>query len=102
MTFEYQGDKVLLQGITSEVLQCPLINRSKLAELAIQDQLWCLIELQQMEAIKEASSRPPEVQQIIDEYSTIFQPPTGLPPMRSSVHTIPLISGAKPFRLKTI
>jgi len=100
MSFEYQGDKALLQGITSKILQCPLISRSELSALEIQDKLWCLLELQPAEKDKAMVTRPPEVQQIIDEYNSIFLPPTGLPPKRSTVYTIPLLPGAQPFRLR--
>jgi hypothetical protein len=36
----------------------------------------------------------------VDQFEEIFAEPTGTPPNRSHAHTIPLILGALPFRLK--
>lgn len=42
------------------------------------------------------SSWPPEIQELIHHYATIFETPTQLPPSRSCDHSIPLIPGASP------
>jgi hypothetical protein len=42
---------------------------------------------------------PTEVQHIIPEFSDLFTAPSGLPPKRSSEHTIPLLPSSSPFRL---
>jgi hypothetical protein len=39
---------------------------------------------------------PVEVQQLIQAYSGLFDPPTQLPPSRSCDHSIPLVPGAAP------
>lgn len=43
---------------------------------------------------------PKEVQALVEEFSDLFLPPTGLPPKRASEHTIPLLPGSQPFRLR--
>jgi hypothetical protein len=50
-----------------------------------------------------SSSIPPEVQQVLNEYSDVFDDPKTLPPHRFHDHTIPLIPNAitvntKPYR----
>lgn len=40
---------------------------------------------------------PPELQQILNEFDTVFAPPTELPPERAGDHKIPLLDGAQPF-----
>jgi hypothetical protein len=46
-------------------------------------------------------SLPADIQALVDNFATLFLPPTGLPPKRASEHTIPLLPGAQPFRLRT-
>jgi len=43
---------------------------------------------------------PPTIQTMINQFHTIFQSLPQLPPSRSGDHTIPLIPGAQPFRLR--
>lgn len=43
---------------------------------------------------------PTEIQSLIDQYQSVFQAIPGIPPKRSGDHTIPLIQGAQPFRLR--
>jgi hypothetical protein len=63
------------------------------------DQLWCMLELHSIDVSKSMFTKPPEVQQLFNQFSSLFQPPSGLPPKRSSVHTILLVPGVQPFRL---
>jgi len=43
---------------------------------------------------------PPELQHILNEFDTVFAPPTELPPERARDHKIPLLDGAQPFCLR--
>jgi hypothetical protein len=43
---------------------------------------------------------PTEIQQLIDEFATLFEVPTDLPPARSCDHTIPLVEGAAPVHVR--
>jgi hypothetical protein len=100
MSFDYQGSKALLQGIIPHVLNCMEITPQELFVLERTDQLWFMLELRSVDVSKSSFTKPPEVQQLIDQFSSLFQLPFGLPPKRSSVHTIPLVPGAQPFRLR--
>lgn len=41
-----------------------------------------------------------DIQSLIQVFASLFEEPTGLPPKRSYNHTIPLLPGAQPFRLR--
>lgn len=43
---------------------------------------------------------PEEIQQVIDSFAQVFEPPTGLPPRRSCDHKIPLMEGAQPVNIR--
>jgi len=53
----------------------------------------CSVENQQQSA---NATHAPEVQQLLTDFSDLFDPPTKLPPSRSCDHSIPLIPGAAP------
>lgn len=44
---------------------------------------------------------PPEIQDIIQKYSAVFEPPKELPPFRQGDHKIPLLEGTQPFSLRS-
>lgn len=81
-------------------LSCDKISPTELAALDSKDQIRCMLELHQVDTSKAMCTKPKEIQQLIDEFSSLFLPPSGLPPKRASVHTLPLAVGAQPFRLK--
>lgn len=41
-------------------------------------------------------SWPPEIEQLLHQFSRLFDPPSQLPPSRSCDHSIPLVAGAAP------
>jgi hypothetical protein len=45
-------------------------------------------------------SLPPELQSLLDRYSSGFAVPRGLPPVRDCDHRIPLIPGARPVQMR--
>jgi hypothetical protein len=100
MSFDYQGGKVLLQGITSNSVHCELISGKDLTTLDNQDKFWCDLELQAVQSNQAKSLLPTDIQAIVYESATLFLAPTSLPPKTAYVHTIPLIHGAQSFRLR--
>lgn len=42
----------------------------------------------------------PDMQVILDEFASVFEAPTGLPPRRAHDHHIPLIPGARPVSVR--
>jgi hypothetical protein len=43
---------------------------------------------------------PDDLQQLLQQFAPVFNPPTGLPPPRTGDHKIPLLEGAQPFCLR--
>jgi hypothetical protein len=43
---------------------------------------------------------PIDLKILLDKYSSVFQLPTGLPPVRDCDHQIPLIPGANPVQMR--
>ena len=39
---------------------------------------------------------PPKLAQLLEDFSAVFEPPSGLPPERACDHNIPLVEGASP------
>lgn len=68
--------------------------------MVCQDDIWCILECQAIADYTADVKCPPEIQQLVQEFAELFQEPSSLPPVRSCAHTIPLISGAQPFRLR--
>ena len=66
MSFDYQGSKAVLQGITPQIQSYQEISTHELTVLEHQDQLWCLLALQPIDTSKAMYTRPPEVQQLVD------------------------------------
>lgn len=72
MSFDYQGSKALLQGILPQVQSCQEITSHELSVLENQDQLWCLLTLQPVHITQAMCASPPEVQQLVDQFSCLF------------------------------
>jgi len=43
---------------------------------------------------------PIEVEELLQQYNHLFAKPTSLPPARSADHTIPLVPGAQPVKVR--
>jgi hypothetical protein len=99
LVFYKEQTKVVLQGLRSDLCSLDPVSVPHLVHLASLDELWCIIQLQTVKKLPE-DNLPAEIQQLIQEYASLFDKPTGLPPARSHQHTIPLVTGAVPFRLR--
>lgn len=42
------------------------------------------------------ATHPPEIQQLLDVFPQLFEPPSQVPPSRACDHSIPLVAGASP------
>lgn len=78
--FSHHGSPVYLVGILPELPAGVVLQLCAVDSLPPSD----------------VESLPTEVQQLIQDYSELFVPPTQLPPSRSCDHAIPLLSGAAP------
>jgi len=48
----------------------------------------------------ESTVLTPEIQNLLDQFSEVFDTPAGLPPRRRYDHHIPLIPGARPVSMR--
>lgn len=78
---------VKLYGVQTSSTQGAFIQLCRLVDLSDKDQL----------VIKDL---PAELQHIIDQYSSVFDIPKGLPPVRDCDHQIPLLPGARPVQMR--
>jgi hypothetical protein len=83
LAFQIQGQWISLQGNMQSEYACTVVE---------------IHLIQQPEGNKSALA--PEVQHILDTFSSVFEEPTGLPPQRVVSHSIPLIDGARPVQVR--
>lgn len=100
MSFMHQGQRIQLQGLKPELAKAVPISLHQLQRLELEDDIWCMLELFEVKNDETSKQWPKDIQLLLTEFSDLFEKPTGLPPKRSHSHTIPLITGAQPFRLR--
>jgi hypothetical protein len=99
-SFSHQGRNLKFSGIQEFDGKCQVINGDQLVALHKQDEIWCIVHLYAMEENITNEQIPPELQAILSQYLDVFTEPTAVPPSRPKDHTIPLLSGTQPFRLR--
>lgn len=102
LSFDYQGKNVKLQGIQDAPSAIQEVTVHQLSAMERTHQLYGMVEVYAVESdIQHSdSSLPPEISALVDQFQDIFAEPTRTPPARSHTHTIPLVPGVQPFRLK--
>ncbi|WVZ99165.1 hypothetical protein U9M48_044502 [Paspalum notatum var. saurae] len=76
------------------------ISMQQLSSLDYHDAVLYSVLLQSENGQGNSSSVPEAIEQLLLEYSDLFSKPNSLPPPRRGDHTIPLVPGAQPFRLR--
>jgi hypothetical protein len=99
MDVELSGKIVRLFGITPHTTTCCPITSDQLEGMAKCGSILCLVQLASVLQTT-TDPIPASVQQIIQEFSSVFEEPKGLPPKRACDHSIPLIPDAKPVNLR--
>lgn len=104
LQFNHEGNAVKLQGIQPHTTWGSPISATQLQAMYKTDVVLHLVELHSVEEPSEVPVAvepiPPAIQEIIDKFSPIFQPLRHLPSPRPRDHTIPLLPGAQPFRIR--
>jgi hypothetical protein len=59
-----------------------------------------LFSISSVESAAAVSPVPPQVQELLDEFSSLFAEPSTLPPRRNCDHSIPLVPGAQPVSIR--
>lgn len=101
-SFSLRGQQIKLQGLKVELDSCRVISGDHLYSMQKQDEIWCIVEVYSVEVqIKENKPQVPVLlQKLVEDYSEIFTEPGGTPPARAMTHSIPLLPGTAPFRLR--
>jgi hypothetical protein len=85
MIIPYQRSPVLLYGLSAT------IPPGSVVELAMVDTT--PIQFEQLDL-------PPAMKALLSKFSSVFAPPVGMPPSRECDHTIPLVHGATPVKIR--
>ena len=85
MAIPYQGSAVLLYGSWPEAPGGTMVQV-------------CLLELSTLDEVP--VDLPQAIQQLIEEFATLFEAPKELPPSRAYDHVIPLVEGAAPVQVR--
>jgi hypothetical protein len=97
MSFDYQGSKAVLQGITPQIQSCQEISSHELTMLEHQDQLWFYWHCNQLIPIRLCTLDHLKYNNLWINFKAFFNLPLGY---HQREHTIPLIPRAYPFRLR--
>jgi hypothetical protein len=101
LSFNHEGQTVKLQGISNDHPSCSEVTVNQLQAMVKAESIWGIVQVYSMDSDPPASLEiPPPIQSLVDQYPELFFDPIGIPPSLSHTHTIPLVSGAQPFRLK--
>lgn len=104
LSFWYREKRVKLQGLKPSVKQCLPLSGDQFFALKKGDEIWCVVQLYALEHGESGSSVkktvPSALLELIDTYKDLFAEPAGLPPSRAYDHTIPLMDGVQPFKLR--
>jgi hypothetical protein len=100
LAFTVNNSRVVLYGHKSDFSSCDTISASQLNHLLSLDEVWCLLELQHISDDDNTQTIQVDIQNLITEFASLFDKPTGLPLARSHCHSIPLVPGATSFRLR--
>lgn len=99
LEYEINGSPARIQGVMPKVDACPLISGDKLMGLCKMGALMHLFQI-----TSETDIHKPEIpimiQEVMNEFNSVFEEPQGLPPRRRCDHSIPLIPGSKPVNLR--
>jgi hypothetical protein len=103
LSFTMQDQVVKLQCIPNVVLPVHEITCNQLLSLNKNNNIWQMVELYSIESHPSSLSvdpLPAEMKQLVEKFPVIFYEPSGIPPPSTVTHSIPLMDGTQPFRLK--
>lgn len=78
----------------------PPICQNQLLAFDKTDSILYLVQVQELATTDTSEPTiPPDLKLLLEQFQSVFDPPTTLPPPRPGDHTIPLLEGAQPFCL---
>lgn len=111
MKITEKGSRLLLQGVVDNHQSSPAVSQSKLQGLLKNGSIVHSIQLWQADTTlseganlqlqhKDVTQFPEQIQTLLNEYKHLFVEPSTLPPKRFANHSIPLIPGAQPVKVR--
>ena len=107
-----RDQKIPLQGVVDDTATCRPISSVKLSGLmrrgAVSHCIQMVVPSTRMEvpsicvveSVDHATQLPDTISSLLQEYDRLFDEPRTLPPRRSADHTIPLVPGAQPVKVR--
>lgn len=113
MRFTHQKRRITLHGVKDNTAVCRPVQFPKLKGLHRRGAISHIVQVQlkpdghtfQVDVLEPDKGGTnnvvvPEIQQLLDEFQSVFASPTKLPPSREADHRIPLIPGAQPIKAR--
>ena len=98
MRFQSQGKVVELRGLKAKFPQ--LVSSHQMQKLLKKGANGFVAQLCSLEVSQSRALTHPDLQEIIDHHSVIFDIPKGLPPKRDHEHAIQLVPGSQPPNIR--
>lgn len=98
MTFQHKGAYIQLTGTTPEMSCCRAITGAELQLMHARTELAHVLLLAISKLEGASDPIPIEVEELLTEFTDLFEEPKGLPPQREFDHAIELIPGAQPVK----
>jgi hypothetical protein len=103
LSFPYQGKQVTLHGVptasSAAVREVPIEQVAKWAK-GNEVRAIAVIHPDTGQLVDDTDSYPPEIKELLAEFSAVFGEPATLPPARPYDHSIPLTPDAVPFNTR--
>jgi hypothetical protein len=98
MRFKHEGSTIPLRGVQHQGESCTAMSAQALAALLKKGEVHQMLELYRIGdgIVSIVETTHPSIQQVVDQYNTLFEEPISLPPPRKFDHHIPLIPGTTP------
>jgi hypothetical protein len=89
LAFTSRQQRVVLQGLVLDLFTMDHISASHLCHLERLDELWCTVELHKKVNSDLTTAILEEIQHLVHEYNSLFDKPSGLPPLVLTVTLYP-------------
>lgn len=99
LEFNYNQQLIRLMGVAQQTNHCFEISGEQLLGMAKIGAIMYMVQLNENRQ-GEPTNIQPVVQELIQEFQSVFAEPKGLPPKRRCDHKIPLVEGAQPVNLR--
>jgi hypothetical protein len=97
MMFVVNGQQHVLHGLSSK---SPALDNPTLMSFLPSDHLELIAQLIPSTPTPTISHHYPEINSLLHQFSTLFEPPSSLPPFRPTDHRIPLLPNTTPINVR--